>query len=409
MSMTRRIGVRDVRRIGRMRRMLLAASLVVPFSAAISPARADATCTNYSATAAADALRKSVGVPGFLVVEEADEETVAAQSHVDSLGQSTTYAGFVYSVAAASNAGFAGVDPASVPLTATSSYPSRPTAESSTAAGSVNATSDNRSSTGAAQVNNTPDGTPGRSFARTTASCTDDGTITASAETVSEAVSFGNGTLRIGRLRSAASATIDTTGKLTTASTLQVEGFTVLGQTGAVTDQGIVLGDSSVPASMNPVAKGLQDAGIALSYASTSKDADGSGVVAPALAVTVEHPVAGVGTGPAAVTYTFGRAHARATTAAGGEPPLATNDATSVAGPPTTSAGRSGPTGGAAATPASGGAHPQPAPPRSTVSLAGLALGTGWASHIYLAILVGAGLLSLAVLIFRRFGVTRWT
>ena len=50
------------------------------------------------------------------------------------------------------------------------------------------------------------------------------GTITASAETVSEAVSFGNGTLRIGRLRSAASATIDTTGKLTTVADVPARG-----------------------------------------------------------------------------------------------------------------------------------------------------------------------------------------
>jgi hypothetical protein len=211
-------------------------------------------------------------------------------------------------------------------------------------------------------------------------------------------------------VRSVASATIDTTGTLTTASTLQVEGFTVLGQTGAVTDQGIVLGGSSVPASVNPLAKGLEDAGISLTYASTSKDADGSGVVAPTLAVTVEHPVDGVGTGPAAVTYTFGRAHARATTAAGGGPPLATNDATSAAAPPPTSARPAGPTVGAPAPPAaSGGAHPQPASPRSALSLAGVVLGTGWASHIYLAILAGAGLLGLAMLIFRRFGVMRWT
>lgn len=354
-------------------------------------------------------------MPGFLLVETLDGQGPAAQSRVTSLGRSQAYAGFAYSDAAWSNAGAAGVDKSSVPVIAGTSYPDRPKSQTSTPVGSVQSRSEATSSSAEARV-----GPDGRNIsASTAAACGPDGSVVATGATTSEVLNFGSGTLTIASLRSSALAQVDGAGHRKLVANLDVEGVSVAGMRAAITEKGIVAAGAGTTLPDNPLASTLKAAGIRVAYVASAKDADGAGITAPALEVTVERQVPGVGTGSSSVTYTFGRAYARASSLVDAEAP--TPVVTSASPPGATS----GDVASASATlPATLPLAPVPPPPAAalaTPTLAPLdvvAVPGAQANALSLApvpavalggfyamLAIGAVLLLAAALVFRRVGV----
>jgi hypothetical protein len=188
-----------------------------------------------------------------------------------------------------------------------------------------------------------------------------------------------------------------------------------------------------LPATDNPLAKALTDAGITVTYVAASKDPDGKGIVGPGLAVTVARRVEGVGTGPSSVTYTFGRSYARATGEGptGDAAPTAPDAAAtptdtgsaplpaSTAGAPT--AGPSAPSAGPAATDApSSPQEPTASAPVASSSpgatgsqdvvAARTRLANASAASIYPVLVFGAVLLAASFALFKMLGVKlRWS
>jgi hypothetical protein len=206
---------------------------------------------------------------------------------------------------------------------------------------------------------------------------------------------------------------------------MEANGMTVAGQQVALTDKGLVVGDSATPLADSPLAKPLDDAGITVRYVSATKDADGKGTVAPGLQVTLRQGVQGVGTGPPSATYTFGRAHARAAAASGeitavspvaggGSPPAgaatAPGGGSAAASPTGVGAGSTGtgpgPVAGLAPSALSPGA---PAPGPAAAALPGLRIANASAASVYPALVGGAIVLAAAFALFRTLGVRlRW-
>jgi hypothetical protein len=376
-------------------------------------AQASTPCSDFSAVSAADGARVVGSTPG-LSPTDVDGQGPAAQAQVDSNGISTGFAGAPYSEAAAGNAGAGNVDATKVPVFAISSYPSAPTGGTSTPAASVEAKSEALASTAKAVAGGSGSSDPssGRSSTTAASSCAEDNTVTAKSENLSEVVSFSGGVLRLGSVRSNASAVVSG-GNLTLTGTMVVEGATILGQAVSITDQGLVAGSTPSPLPANPLTSPLKDAGISVRVIAAVKDPARGQVVAPGLEVTVAKGVAGVGSGPATTTYTYGRAYARA----GGKP--------SDLGSPTVSVGSvsSSPTSRVSTpassrtstktTPASGTAAPTtpkapapaaPAPIRNSTQVANASL-----ASVYPAVAAGAAVLAAAWLLFKSLGVRlRW-
>jgi hypothetical protein len=385
-----------------------AALVAVGFGA---PAAAGAGCGEYGALAAADGIRTLASAPGSSPTD-VDGQGPAAQAQADSTAGSTGYAGIPFSNAAAGNAGAANLDATQVPVFAISQFPSRPKASTSTPAGGVESTSEERSSAAKASAGGPASGsaTAGNTTAAASASCADDGTIKAEARNSAQVIDVG-GVLRIASVTSHAVASVSASGQPTLQGTIDVEGVTVLGQVVGIGDRGLVVGASpaAVPAGDNPLVQALDDAGIAVRTLGVTKDEATGDVLAPSLEITVSRSVPGVGTGPNSVTYTFGRAHARASgvpsedvtdVAGGAEPvaplgavaaPVAAGDLPIAAAP--TATGR--PTSGPAASPA------RAVPVQRIVNAS--------AASLYPPLAVGAVVFAAAWLLFRTLGVRlRW-
>jgi hypothetical protein len=207
-------------------------------------------------------------------------------------------------------------------------------------------------------------------------------------------------------------------------------------------NQGLSAAGQSVPLP-NPLGDVLASQGITLRYLAAATDADGRGVTAPGLLISVTAPLntlpaEPLGTGPSTVTYTFGRSTARATgglivaapgtttrttTRAGTSPTTPTGPPGTAPGPADTNGQAAAPTGsgtvtgdlsgGLTAPPATGGESPAVAPVQaadgsaSTVTPAADALrqpaDVDW-ELIYLAVAVGAGAVIGGNLLLRYLG-----
>lgn len=280
------------------------------------PAVAQA-CSSFSAVAAADGARIAIASPGFAVVERTEMGAPAAQAAVDSAGTSRAFAGHPYPGEEFLSAlPLAGAPRSSYPAFAESSHPTDPDGRVEAAAVSLDARSGERSSSAVGRSGvAADDGTSsGLASAAADVACSDDGTVTAAAETLAEALSFGEGVLRVGRIRSTATVTIAADGTPVVESSLDAGQITVAGQTVGFGEGGLELGESATPLPANPLADILTEAGIEVTYLAASVQPDGHGVVAPALRVVLSREA--VGTGATVVTYTFGRATASARAAA---------------------------------------------------------------------------------------------
>jgi hypothetical protein len=391
----------------------LAAGVVVVAVGFGAPAAAGAGCGEYGALAAADGIRTLGSSPGSSPTD-VDGQGPAAQAQADSTAGSMGYAGIPFSNAAAGNAGAANLDATQVPVFAISQYPSRPKASTSTPAGGVESTSEERSSAAKASAGGPASGsaTVGNTAAAASASCADDGTITADARSSAQVIDVG-GVLRVASVTSHAVASVSPSGTRTLQGTIDVEGATVLGQSVGIGDRGLVVGatPTAVPVGDDPLVQALADAGIAVRTLGVSKDDATGEVLAPSLEITVTRGVSGVGTGPTSVTYTFGRAHAVASAAPGEAPaevvsgagpvaPLGDAAATAGSGLPVAS-GPSGPSGASRSAPGSAATSAAPLPVQRIVNAS--------AASLYPALAVGAVVFAAAWLLFRTLGVRlRW-
>lgn len=297
--------------------VVIALAGVGPVSALRSLAHATTECSGFSALAAADGVRVNAESRGLALVEQGDVAAPAAQAAANTLGLSMAYAGFVWpGETVMSLFGQAGIPRDTYPLAVESSYPMSPERSLEAQAVSLEARSEPTSSVAEARGGLASDGdvSGGRTMATGRVSCGADGIVTARAESSAEALSFAGGALRIGRVQAIAEV-IAADGEPAIRSDLAVEQATVAGQAIAVSDEGLVLAGSTVPLLDDDALVSVLDvAGITVTVLDASLDHDGRGVVAPALQVRVTR--AGIGPEPTTLTFTFGRAHARAVGAA---------------------------------------------------------------------------------------------
>lgn len=383
-------------------------------------ARAQPMCSTYAALAAADGLRTVVAAPGFSPTD-ADAQGPAAQAQVDDVAGSNAHAGSPYSEAGAGNAGAGNVDATQLPIFAISSHPSRPEDNKSGPGLTLEARSE--ALTSAAEAAGGPPATDEATFGRAASvavsSCVD-GVVTATADTKNDVVVIA-GVLTMGSVRSHASATVDAAGELTLDGSFVVDGATVLGQGVQITDQGVVFGESPTPLPGNPLAEALDDAGVTVRYLAAERDVDNGQVLAPGLEIIVADSGDGV-PGGAAVTYTLGRAYARAAAASSTLPvpsdppstsdPVETGEASPVA-PTTPDATGSTPSPSTAAAPDVPVSSPtEPASPigPGVTDVASVLIADVSMENIYPALVAGALALSASWLLFEYLGVRlRWT
>jgi hypothetical protein len=407
-------GRRRVARAAGVGALVLASTLM----GAAGPSGAQADCEQYSALGSAAGARTWHTAPGLLLTD-VDGNVPGVQAEADSLTGTKAWAGAPYSAAAAENAARAS-DPNAVPVIAVSSFPTAPEAGRSTPVATIQAKSGPRSSTAevAAGLPASDQLRAGRSVTSSDASCADDGSVRATADSAVDMLDVA-GVLRIASVRSHALALVDATGERRLEGTMAVEGITVLGLPAAITDEGAVAGSSVVPAPDDPVREALADAGITVRTIAAVEDRERGEVHAPGLEIVVTRGVDGVGSGPATTTYVLGRALARASSAASTAAPV---DVRPVDGPATSPPLFEVPATGDPAV-ASGQAAVAPsvrlpsvtetaeqARPRGTVALPTTAVIVSTSnSGPYAAVAVGAFVLLAAWVVFGRLGsAIRW-
>lgn len=291
------------------------AATVAGFAAAAAAAAAP-SCGEFTAVAAASGAQSFTSSPYLLTTVDGGAPT--AQVHVDSVGQSIGHAGAPYSETVAGNAGVGGADATAVPVFAISSFPARPEASTSQPGLALRAKSSEFSSSAQAEAGGPASATTfGRSNTTATGSCDEHGTVSAKSVSEAQALSF-EGVLAIAAIRAEASVVIDAQGTRHLASSFTADGATILGLPVRISDGAIVVPGSKIPWSSDPLAKALEDAGISLRIVGAAEDSKKDQALAPALEVTVARDLGG-GTAPTTMTYSFGRAYARASRTADAE------------------------------------------------------------------------------------------
>lgn len=355
------------------------------------------SCTQFVAVAAADGARLLGASPGFALVEEADVAAPGAQAYVDASGRSDAYAGYPYPGSTALSAlALGGVPSSAVPLVAASSHPAEPEGKASAPGVTLMAQSTERDSTASARGGaSSDDSDEASTMGVAHAGCADDGTVRARSESVARSLRFGGEVIRVGELHASAEATVGADGKPRVSSTLVVTGLVVLGQAAELTDRGLAVAGASARVPADPFVAGLRDAGVTVTYLASSTDADGAGVVAPGVQISVRRQA--VGTGPTEVVYTLGRSYARATSGAlptGASTPSFASGATSVASS-TSSGGGVAALGTAASAPSASGF-------RRVLPVATRSLDAVSTARIYPVLVVGAIGLLVGTTLLRR-------
>jgi hypothetical protein len=222
-----------------------------------------------------------------------------------------------------------------------------PKADRSNGAVTLRATTDPDGSTGLASGGVESDsGTIGHAKAMATSRHESSGPAIATADAVTEGISFGD-VLHIGATEASASATAPIDGKVRLSSHLAVSDVRVVGQEVGFTDKGLTLAGTSTPLpDASPLTDALAKQNVTVRYLESEKTADG--IISAGIEVTVSHDVPTLPQ-PVQVNYVFGRVSA--TAQAGG-----------ATGPGTTS-GSTGGTGGSTST---GGANAGTVTPSSS-------------------------------------------
>jgi hypothetical protein len=274
-----------------------------------SAARGDDLPAGLIGTASAQGFRMTYGVPQFVIVEEfIDGGGPIAQSVVDTSGRSIAFASLPYpganGIAAPGVASLVTGQsvPLSYPFYAASDYPSTPSSEVKDPSGSyeMKANSEATKAEGAADMRFGPGDQPAsRSVAHSNVVIDADGKMTVTAESISNGISVGGGTLRIATVQSESVSTYFAgQGKPTTTKKLLIEGAKVGETSVTIGPDGVHAGGSGIPV---PIGQGseqlnqaLAQSGISVRTASsTGKD----GGVDDILEIRSKHPVPNPGGG----------------------------------------------------------------------------------------------------------------
>jgi hypothetical protein len=299
-------------------------------------------CANYGAQASAAGVRTVFQGANVLPLTNFVEVGGPTASALVSPGISSAFAGAPYPGDTALSAislvggvvatnGGPGFDSNVYPLAAQSQFPTKPhAAVEQSGVGLVADSAELRSAasaSGGGTTNSSTSSTSGVSTTKVDAACSPSDGLAANADTDNQAIGVEGGVVRVGRIHSEAHATIGPDGVPKVSAHLDVGQFTVAGQTVELSES-----NPGAPAQLpGPAADVMRGAGIVVRYLAAVPDADGRGVAAPGfeIAVTVGANAAGVGTTPSTVTYTFGRAYARADGAL--SPALSSGSATGAA------------------------------------------------------------------------------
>jgi hypothetical protein len=285
----------------------------VPFAATVPAASGADECTNYRAIAAADGVRVSFDSPGFLVIEHTDVGAPVAQVTIDSFGTSAGYAAYpdIGEEVLSALPQLGGISREVYPLFVESQHPSIPEARLNTPV--LNIIANSRANWGRAVAETGAGSTglleaAGLIRASATAECSDVGEVIALGENTFEGLGLTD-ILRIGRVHSMAKVVVGADGKPTVTSDIEVSLLTANGLPVEITPDGVStgLGIPLIDLGLNELLKGL---GIQISYLQAEPQADGLGITAPGVRISVTTNISGGA--DTVVSLTLGRAYAAA-------------------------------------------------------------------------------------------------
>jgi hypothetical protein len=302
----------------RARSSVLAGAVALVVACAAPPVHAGARPAGFVGVASASGGRMTFTVPDFAVVEDViDGGGPVAQSLLDT-ETATSFAALPYpgdnaiAFPGLFNAATGSDLPAGYPFHVRASYPSVPEQQLNDPIGgySLDARAAAGHTSGAARFGRDGDGDGGRSRAVTSAVAEGD-TVTVTAETIDEALSLGNGALRIASVRSR-SATTWRAGDASPSTTtgLVVQGGSAGAYTFGFGPGGLVVASQGAPV---PVGEGVEalnqvlaPAGISLHFVAAEPVAGGA--VAEAFELVFRQAPPGQGIPGAVVRLRFGGA-----------------------------------------------------------------------------------------------------
>jgi hypothetical protein len=302
--------------------LVAAASLAIGWVPATRFTAAAVASSDFSGLAAANGVRVSYEIKGFLVVDYiADLGATTAQASVDSL-DSTGFAAEPYpgsTVLAGPGTVLGGApapvsgNPPSYPLIAQSS-PANPASSVQQGPLDLESKSDQTSSSAIASVaaENSGGNTLGSSVS--TADVTYDtssGSVKSTAVSETQPSSFAGGVLVVGHTRASAEADgPGSGGPPARNSSFEADGVTVAGQAISVTPSGLTLPGSSVPLpATDPLNQALSAANLKIQYVSPQEIGDQ--VQSAGIVISQTEPIPN-SPNPGVLTFTFGEAHAAA-------------------------------------------------------------------------------------------------
>ena len=367
-------------------------------------ARATADGGAFTATAAADGTRMTVTIRNAPLTDSpVDGGGPSAQAQLDSTGTSTAFASAPYPGDTAVNlpgtaAGFGVPGVPSYPFFLQSSYPLNPQGSVNQGPYHLTAKSDPQRSQSDALVGADSNGASAAMHSTASTAVADDGSVTATAKAISQALTVGN--LRLGSVTSTASVHLKTDGTLERTTSLDITGVSVGGVSVGFGPNGFTVAGTTVPFPNGDQLTSLLAAQkTAISYIQPVNTDHGE--VAPALQITTVQSVPGQN--PANVVLTVGRASAsiQGVAVPKNTPPAESGLGITTA-PPAGDIGSSAPTGLAAVadTPGATSTVAKPRAPLSAAPITRVARRTAvdhlGGSSIYLVV-AGGGLLALGL------------
>ena len=274
-------------------------------------ARATAESGAFTATAAADGTRMTVTIRNAPLTDSpVDGGGPSAQAQLDSTGTSTAFASAPYPGDTAINlpgtaAGFGVPGVPSYPFFLQSSYPLSPQGSVNQGPYRLTTKSDPQQSQGDALVGADSNGASAAMHSIASTVVADDGSVTATAKAISQALTVG--ALRLGSVTSTASLHLKTDGTLERATSLDITGISVGGVSVGLGPKGFTVAGTTIPFPNGDQLTSLLAAQkTAISYIQPVKTDHGE--VAPALQITTVQNVPGQN--PANVVLVVGRASA---------------------------------------------------------------------------------------------------
>jgi hypothetical protein len=274
-------------------------------------ARATAEGGAFTATAAADGTRVTVTIRNAPLADSpVDGGGPSAQAQLTSAGTSTAFASAPYPGDTAINlpgtaAGFGVPGVPSYPLYLQTTYPLSPKGSVNQGPYHLTASSDPQQSQADALIGTDSNGASAATHSTASTALADDGSVTATAKAISQALAVG--TLRLGSVTSTATMHLKTDGTLERTTALDITGLSVGGVSVGFGPNGFTVAGTTVPFPNGDQLTSLLAAQkTAIAYLQPVNTDHGE--VAPAVQITTVQNVPGQN--PANIVLTVGRATA---------------------------------------------------------------------------------------------------